>query len=345
MSQRFCAKCGASAAPEDRFCVKCGTPVPPAPPVPTAAPVPWTGHTAPIKSLAISRDGSRLLSGSEDSTVRLWETATGRELLCLKLTFQVSSAIFSPDEHRVAVAGGWENLIRMYDLARTTCLMSWLGHKSLVTGLAWSADGRTVWSASWDQTVRGWDASTGLEIHRLEGHTDYVDCVAVSPDGQWVASGATDETVRLWNGHTGQPVAVIRVEGRSVVGYSAVAFSPDSQLLVGTSLAAEIAVWDVSSTEIVRLLEGHIGNIFAVAWSPDGQKIASAGGSDFHDEELKRDFGSDNSCRVWDLASGREIQRYVGHTGNVNAIVFSPDGSTCFSAGKEGVIHRWSVNR
>ena len=96
--------------------------------------LPLTGHTAPVKSLAISRDGSRLLSGSEDLTVRLWETFTGRELLCLILKYQVSSVIFSRDEARVAVGGGWENLIRLYELAQGTCLTSWSGHKSLVTG-------------------------------------------------------------------------------------------------------------------------------------------------------------------------------------------------------------------
>lgn len=323
----------------------CGTPVSPAQSTPAGIVERWAGHSAPVRSLAISRDGSRLLSGSEDGTVRLWDTAAGKEVLRLAIGgTQVTSVRFSPDQDR-AVVGYGDNRIRIFDLTRGACTATLSGHTSYVSGVAWSPDGRTIWSVSWDKTVRAWDSTVGIELHRLEGHGNYVDCVAISPDGRWIASGSMDETVRVWEANTGRPAAVLKSKDSYGSHFHSLAFSPDGRLLVATSLAAEAIVWDLASMQIARQFEGHVGNVFAVAWSKDGRRIVTAAGTDFFDEELRREFGTDNTCRVWDLGTGQEIQRYTGHSGNVNAVVLSPDGSTAFSAGREGMVHQWAVNR
>lgn len=93
-----------------------------------------------------------------------------------------------------------------------------------------------------------------------------------------------DETVRMWDANTGQSVAVLKTEGRYGSHFHSRALSTDCRLLVATSLTGDVVVWDVSSMQIVRLLEGHVGDVFAVAWSLNVQQIISAAGPIFSTE-------------------------------------------------------------
>ena len=347
MSKPQCGRCGKMAAAEDRFCTKCGAELSGngSSSIPSEL-APWTGHSAPVTSLAISSDGSRLLSGSEDGTARLWDSSTGREVLRLDGSgLPVTSVGFSPDQSRAIAASSSDDRVRLFNLAGGTYLGSLAGHASFVSSIAWSPDGRTIWSDSSDMTVRVWDAISGAELRRLKGHANDISCVGVSPDGRWAASGSLDETVRLWEPSTGRLVAVLGDDDNRFRGmFHALAFSPDSRWLVACTLSADVFLWEVGTAREIRRFDGHTGNVFAVAWTSDGRRIVTASGTDFWDDDMRKEHGTDNTCRVWDVASGMEVQRYAGHSGNVNAVACTPDGSSCFSAGKEGTIHRWPLN-
>jgi serine/threonine protein kinase len=119
------------------------------------------GHAGPLRAVCFSPDGSRIVSGSEDETVKVWDAHTGQETLTLKgHTGTVQSVAFSPDGQRI-VSGSWDQTLKMWDAqtGRETCTLK--GHGWAVTGVAFSPDGKRIVSASWDQTVKVWDAQLG----------------------------------------------------------------------------------------------------------------------------------------------------------------------------------------
>ncbi|KIO00838.1 hypothetical protein M404DRAFT_1003535 [Pisolithus tinctorius Marx 270] len=159
------------------------------------------GHTDGVLSVAFSPDGKRIVSGSWDKTVRVWDVEGGVQIgsPLEGHTSEVNSVAFSPDGKRI-VSGSMDNTVRVWDVEGGVQIGSPLeGHTDLVRSVAFSPDGKRIVSGSMDNTVRVWDVEGGVQIGSpLEGHTDVVRSVAFSPDEKRIASGSGDNTVRVW---------------------------------------------------------------------------------------------------------------------------------------------------
>jgi WD40 repeat protein len=167
-------------------------------------------HTDVVYSVAFSPDGTRLASGSDDRTIRLWDVATGDEMFRFKgNTFGPRCIAFSPDGSRLAY-GTSVGPIKLYDVA-TGDKIGEFHHRYRVHSVAFSPDGTRLASGSGDHTIRLWDVATGDEIRRFEGHTSSVYSVAFAPDGTRLASGSKDRTIRLWD--VASPVSIVEAGG------------------------------------------------------------------------------------------------------------------------------------
>ncbi|GAJ09300.1 unnamed protein product, partial [marine sediment metagenome] len=139
-------------------------------------------------SASFSPDGKRIVSGSVEGTIKLWDASTGRELMALRgHSAGVGSPAFSPDG-KLIVSGSADKTVKVWDARSGKELMTLSGHSDLVTSVAFSPDGKRIISGSWDKTIKIWDAVSGRELLTLRGHESQVLSVAFSPDGKRIIS-------------------------------------------------------------------------------------------------------------------------------------------------------------
>jgi WD40 repeat protein len=125
------------------------------------------GHMAFVSSVAYSPDGKTLASGSADTTIKLWDVATGKEQATLKghTDNTVTSVAYSPDGKTLA-SGSWETTIKLWDVATGKEQATLKGHTHYVYSVAYSPDGKTLASGSYDETIKLWDVATGKQADK-----------------------------------------------------------------------------------------------------------------------------------------------------------------------------------
>jgi WD40 repeat protein/serine/threonine protein kinase len=282
------------------------------------------GHTGDVGSVAFSLDGRRLASGSRDKTVKIWDSATGKELLSLKgHTEAVMSVAFSPNGQRLA-SGSWDKTVKIWDSVIGKELLSLKGHTGIVLSVAFSPDGQRLASGSQDMMVKIWDSATGKELLSL-GHAGEVASVAFSPDGRQLASGSNDGGVELWDSAIGKKLFSLQKGPTDSV--RSVAFSPDGRRLASGSNDKTVKIWDSVTGKVLFSLDGHAGPVESVAFSPDGQRLASG--------------SADRTVKTWDSRNGKELFSLKGHAVAINSVAFSPDGQRLASGSDDLTVKLW----
>ncbi len=206
------------------------------------------GHVDSTRGVTFSPDGARLVTGSWDTTVRVWDAATGEERARLQAGEGVGVAAFSPDG-RYIVAGEYDGDVAVWDAATLKEVRTLSGHTGEVVGLAFGPDGMFV-TGSDDGTAKVWDFESGEERATFLGHSASVEQVAVSPDGTRVASASWDGTTKLWDPQTGREMMTLFGHTRLVHG---VDFSPDGRLLATASPDGTVALHLLPLDEFLKL--------------------------------------------------------------------------------------------
>ena len=169
----------------------------------------FVGHSKPVTVLAISNDGTRIATGSEDSTVRLWDAANGQLLEVLGgMRASVGALAFDSTDGYLAIgtAGGRVLIHNMTSGVDTECRGR---HQGSVLALAWSIDGEEIASGGADKSIRLWHGRSGRPINELLGHAGAVTALAYHPGRRRLASGGRDQAVRIWNPETGDGLLTI----------------------------------------------------------------------------------------------------------------------------------------
>ena len=245
-----------------------------------------------IGSLAISRDGTRLIAAVKDSpgqpdTLWVWDTTTGK-VVASSMAHAVwdfshpHQLAISPDASRLLVGQDQLNELQFWDLttARQQGKIS-MPVKS-VRVMTFNADGSRLALAGENNVVYVLDAANFSVLQELHGHDQQVNSLQFSFDGARLVSASSDQTVRLWDVETGQSERILR--GHTDEVFSAI-FHPDGTRIVSAGRDRALRVWDVSGGDELLRLAGHANYVYCLAFSPDGSTLLSGSG--------------DKTIRVW----------------------------------------------
>lgn len=213
------------------------------------------------------------------------------------------------------------------------------GHKGWVTAIATSSENPDMLlTASRDKTIIVWEltrgesseTSYGYPKKLLHGHNHFVSDIVISSDGQFALSSSWDHTLRLWDLNTG-------LTTRTFIGHTAdvlsVSFSADNRQIVSGSRDKTIKLWNtLGECKFDIKEEGHSEWVSCVRFSPNSLNpvIVSC--------------GWDKVVKVWELSKCKLRTNHYGHTGYINTISVSPDGSLAASGGKDGITMLWDLN-
>lgn len=199
-------------------------------------------HEQFVTSVAFAPDGQTILSGSDDSTIRLWNAETGRLVHCFRgHTNRVKCVAFSPDGQRILSAGE-DGSLRLWSVeTRKPIHVFEHAHERSITSVAFSPDGRYALTGSDDRTIRLWDLLQLTEVRRFDLEPAApMRSVAISPDGTRALTGGADTLVRLWDVTTGKQLQVFKGHTKAV---NAIAYSPDGRRFVSGGDDRTIRLW------------------------------------------------------------------------------------------------------
>ena len=272
----------------------------------TELPIQFAGHSDVIMSLEWHPDGDRLATASFDGTAVLWDAATGQKL------------------------------------------QTFSGHTDRIWGVNWDPSGGRLATASSDGTVKLWTVDE-LDGPEAPTHRNTADCLCYSPDGNWMASAGLEASRRLGrnrrhqsssivlhNLRTGQSREPLVLDNARIL---ALAFSPDSRWLASGDNSNSLTIWEVATGRQVSLTT-EPASIASVAWSPDGKRLATGTGS-LRFSSRERSFRlSNHAVTLWnveDVTQPAKLHALHGHSSDVYALAFSPNGRRLAAAGHPGV--------
>ena len=282
------------------------------------------GHQDSITTVAVSPDNSKILTGSADNTIRLWELATGQ---CVS-TFaghqnSVTCVVFSTDG-TLALSGSRDRTVRLWDVSSGTCLRVLEGHRDTVEAVAIIADDRKAISASSDGTIRVWDVEVSTCLDVFDEHRGPVMALAADSAGLLAVSGSQDGGIRIWDvaGHR----CTHAIEGHSAAIVS-ITLSNDGRFALSGSRDGTLKVWHPAAGQCLATCTGHQAPILAAAISADGSYAAST--------------SRDQTVRFWDTSNGRCLNTFSGHNGPVTAVAIASDRRFVVSGGEDRTIRVW----
>jgi WD40 repeat protein len=305
----------------------------------------WVAHNSPVRCVAFSADGQKILSLGRDDGLRTWDAATGKRLAEVEAREFSGASRVSPDGKLLAHASA-ANVLTLRDTSTGKVVLRCAGHSGLPRSLAFSRDGQWLASGSEDMSAKVWNVKTGQLMHTLRGHSQVVVDVAFSPDGKRLATAARDKTTKVWDLTKPKEERAVCTHPDSIRTFT---FDRDGKRLASTD-GSVVKVWKADTGEVLSersftrgarelvfladgsgLLVGlhsgrvvrwrfrqrvpgliHHGEILSdLALSKDGNLLATG--------------GKKGTLQLWETASGKLLRELKGHSMMLRSLAFSPD--------------------
>jgi WD40 repeat protein len=255
-------------------------------------PKPWANLSK--ANVAVSPDGTRLVTAAEDNALHVWDLGSGAEAARLRgHAAPVTAVAFSADGTQIA-SGSVNGAVRLWDARRLVAGRELLAHDGAVTALAFRPGDATLASGSLDGTVRTWSRTLAGLLADITGARG-MTAAAFSPDGRWLAIAPQGAgTIELWNPRTVDRLRVLDTAGAIV---HQIVFAPDGRrvaaILASSAEDGDVRVWSLADGEAEAVLVGHERGAVGLAFNTDGARLVTTSG--------------DGTVRLWEVSSGRRL--------------------------------------
>ena len=288
------------------------------------------GHKSIVSCLAVTTDGKRVVSGSTDNTLKVWDLESGKCIVTLKgHSGPIFGLALTPGGERV-VSGSMDSTLKVWEMLSGHCLATFTGHINAVSRVAITPDGEKVVSISTDKTLKVWELKSGncLITKDIGNKVGFFFQLAITPDGKQAISkhGVLDHFIVIWDIETGESLMTLEGHTNTVKG---IALTPDGKKLVSSSYDKTLKVWDLESGQCLATFEGHKGKVFGLAVTPDGKRVVSG--------------SRDHTLKLWDLESGQCLATFKGHTDAVFGVAITPDGKRVVSGSADNTLRVWEL--
>ena len=281
------------------------------------------GHSSFVSCCSEFDDGNKILSGSFDNTLKVWDTASGA---CLQTLIGHSGsvrccAVF--EGGIMVLSGGGDRTLKAWDVITGACLQTLKGHADYVWCCTVLSGGQKVLSGSGDRTLKIWDVTNGSCLRTLKGHLYAVTCCAVLGDGTQVLSGSDDCTLKIWDVVTGHCLKTLPGHTDSIRCCSV--FENGGKVVSG-SADKELKVWNLGTGKCEQTLTGHLEAVSCCAVLDGGCKVLS--GSD------------DHTMKIWDISTGAFLKTLDGLSNTVACCTMLEGGGKILS-GSDKILKVW----
>lgn len=275
------------------------------------------GHDGDVYRAIPSPDGKWIATCGRDKTVRLWETATGKQLaLFTRHTDEVNLVKFSPNG-KWLVSASDDGFVVIYDVASRREIRTLRGDGKAVLAAAFAPDNHILATAGKNCQITIWDTRDWTSKKVLVGHTDFVQCLAFSPDGKLIGSGG--EAIRIWDVATGLQIKSFKDSHSDI---SSVVFTPDGQSIASGCRDHFARIRRLNEDTPQAVFRGHTGAVHQIALAHGGQWLATA--------------SQDGKVIIWDTRTQEQKKVFRGHSTRVWSVAFLPGAEAIVTASSDG---------
>lgn len=300
------------------------------PPVGTARSQNLIGHGGPVRAIASDPATGRVLTGSFDYSMMLWQIEENGPPRAIARfddhANAVSAVVFHPDGAH-ALAASDDGQLHIWHLADKRKIAALNAHSGKILGLAISRDGRWAATASWDRTVRVWDLATRRATTEIKGHKGPVNAVAFTADTKQLLTAGYDGTIRLWDRASGAPVRVVVKHGW---GINVLKPLDGKGLFAFGALDGSSAIFSVTDGRVVHTLPSHERPVLSIA------ALAKPG--------LLATGGADGRINVYRQGDWARLEGYRNPYGPVWALAFAQSGARIYFGGLDDFATAWQVS-
>lgn len=296
------------------------------------------GHDGPVRTVAFSKDGSRIISGSQDNTIRLWDSEGGQLLKSFRGHDGAVRTVAFAESDQVILSGSHDNSIRKWNISeyeeiRVLQGQVLEGHVDAILSAGFSPDGERIVTASRDRTARTWETFTGQPLKVFaEGHSFLATSAAFFPGGKRLATGAVDNTVRIWDVDSGTQLVRLEHTGRA----AALTVSNDGKWVITGGDDNSAKMWNAETGELAGIFKGdkdskgHNNEVTAVAISENDQRLLTG----------------DSSGRVfiWDIKTQKVVLELKGHArSRITDAAFLLGTNRVLTASADRTVAQWNA--